>query len=158
MQLEHACGLLLQSELFAFHSERMCDNIVDQVQKVCKGPVANGKKSSYDLINYVQVTDPHPRFILYSVILFYGRKKTNFLRAHKRWQPLISLLIGNISVGPDSGAQGTHGLNWPRDVVVPIESKIRTLSIFLLYEVCRVQKLSFGDLSKPPSSRSPSWP
>ena len=34
MQLEHACELLLQSELFAFHSERMCDNIVDQVQKV----------------------------------------------------------------------------------------------------------------------------
>lgn len=36
MQLEHACGLLLQSELFAFHSERMYDNIVDEVQKVCK--------------------------------------------------------------------------------------------------------------------------
>lgn len=35
MQLEHACELLLQSELFAFHSERMCGNIVDEVQKVC---------------------------------------------------------------------------------------------------------------------------
>ena len=35
MQLEHACDLLLQSELFVFHSERMCNNIVDQVQKVC---------------------------------------------------------------------------------------------------------------------------
>lgn len=36
MQLEHACELLLQAELFAFHSERMCDNIVDEVQKVYK--------------------------------------------------------------------------------------------------------------------------
>lgn len=34
MQLEHACELLLQSELFTFHSERMCDNIVGGVQKV----------------------------------------------------------------------------------------------------------------------------
>jgi len=35
IQLEHACELLLQSELFAFHSERMCNIMVDQVQKVC---------------------------------------------------------------------------------------------------------------------------
>jgi hypothetical protein len=46
MQLEHACELLLQSELFAFHSERMCDNIVDEVQKVFKhDPSQNGLKS-----------------------------------------------------------------------------------------------------------------
>lgn len=32
-------------------------------------------------------------------------------------------------------------------VPVPIEAKLRSLSVTLLYEVCRVQKLSMQDLS-----------
>lgn len=34
LQLEHACNMLLDSELFAFHSERMCEIIVDDTQTV----------------------------------------------------------------------------------------------------------------------------
>jgi hypothetical protein len=33
-QLEHACELLLNSELFAFHSERMCEILTDDAQSV----------------------------------------------------------------------------------------------------------------------------
>jgi hypothetical protein len=33
-QLEHACELLLNSELFAFHSERMCEILADGAQSV----------------------------------------------------------------------------------------------------------------------------
>lgn len=33
-------------------------------------------------------------------------------------------------------------------IAVPIEVKLRSLSVNLLYEVCRVQKLSLDDLSK----------
>ena len=33
-QLEHACELLLDSELFTFHSERMCEILVDDAQSV----------------------------------------------------------------------------------------------------------------------------
>ena len=136
--MEHACELLLHSELFAFHSERMCDNIVDEVQKVC------GKYAltiiELSLTRCDQATDPHLQFILYNVLLFYGRKKTSFLRTHKRWQPMIPLLIDNILVDSDPG--------FPRGMVVPIEAKIRALSICLLYEVCRVQKFSYVDLSK----------
>jgi len=33
-QLEHACELLLDSELFAFHSERMCEILTDEAQSV----------------------------------------------------------------------------------------------------------------------------
>lgn len=33
-QLEHACELILDSELFAFHSERMCEILVDEAQSV----------------------------------------------------------------------------------------------------------------------------
>ena len=34
-------------------------------------------------------------------------------------------------------------------VPIPIEAKLRSLSMRLLFEVCRVQHLSFQDLSKP---------
>ena len=106
-------------------------------------------------MDYGQATDPHLQFILYNVLLFYGRKMTNSLRIHKRWQPLIPLLIDNILVDCDPVVQDTYvgtnasGLHWPRGAVVPIEGKIRTLSVRLLYEVCRVQKLAQTDLSKP---------
>ncbi len=33
-----------------------------------------------------------------------------------------------------------------RGIAVPIEAKLRLLSVGLLYEVCRVQKLSLNDL------------
>jgi len=34
LQLEHACNLILDSELFVFHSERMCEILVDDAQSV----------------------------------------------------------------------------------------------------------------------------
>lgn len=37
LQLEHACGLILNSELFEFHSERMCEILVDDIQSVRTG-------------------------------------------------------------------------------------------------------------------------
>ena len=52
--------------------------------------------------------------------------------------------------GAGSSSDGT------RPVAVPIEAKLRSLSVKLLYEVCRVQKLSLQDLRK--SACSPEWP
>lgn len=40
-------------------------------------------------------------------------------------------------------AGGSNGANVP----VPIEAKLRSLSVRLLYEMCRVQKLAIQDLS-----------
>lgn len=34
LQIEHACDMLLSSELFTFHSERMCERMVDDAQNV----------------------------------------------------------------------------------------------------------------------------
>ena len=34
LQLEHACEMILASELFTFHSERMCELLVDDAQSV----------------------------------------------------------------------------------------------------------------------------
>ncbi|TFY73818.1 hypothetical protein EWM64_g10196, partial [Hericium alpestre] len=48
LQLEHACDLLLDSELFAFHSGRMCEILTDEGSST---------------------TDPHKQLILYNVLL-----------------------------------------------------------------------------------------
>ena len=96
-------------------------------------------------------TDPHHQLILYVVLLEHGKRNQQFLRSHKRWQPLLPLLMDHVrldvdpevddhyyGVGPSSGT--------PRAVAVPIEAKLRSLSVRLLYEVCRIHKMSLQDL------------
>ncbi|KAG2136004.1 hypothetical protein DEU56DRAFT_363556 [Suillus clintonianus] len=137
MQLEHACSLLLDSELFAFHSERMCELAIEDVESK---------------------TDPHSQLILYSILLFYGRRQSNFIRSHKHWQPLIPLLMDHVlvEINPDTedvyiGAPSISSGSGSRSSMVvghiPIEAKLRSLGVRLLYEFCRVQKLSLHDLS-----------
>jgi len=46
--------------------------------------------------------------------------------------------------GSSSGSYGGNG-----SVPVPIEAKLRSLGVRMLYEVCRVQKLNMHDLSEP---------
>ncbi|KAI0783275.1 hypothetical protein C8Q75DRAFT_726427 [Abortiporus biennis] len=135
LQLEHACELLLGSELFAFHSERMCELLLDDSA----------------------TTDPHAQLILYSILLSYGRRNASFLRSHKRWQPLLPLFMDHIRIEIDPDIDYTFiGANtsttssssgvFPRGIGIPIEAKLRSLSVRLLYEVCRVQNLSMQDL------------
>ncbi|KAG1872950.1 hypothetical protein DFJ58DRAFT_406806 [Suillus subalutaceus] len=137
MQLEHACSLLLDSELFVFHSERMCELAIEDVESK---------------------TDPHSQLILYSVLLFHGRRQSNFIRSHKHWQPLIPLLMDHVlvEINLDTedvylGAPSISSSSGSRSSMVvghiPIEAKLRSLSLRLLYEVCRVQKLSLHDLN-----------
>ncbi|KAJ8597718.1 hypothetical protein M405DRAFT_755489 [Rhizopogon salebrosus TDB-379] len=137
MQLEYACSLLLDSELFAFHSERMCELAIEDVKSK---------------------TDPHFQLILYSILSFYGRRQIDFLRSHKRWQSLIPLLMDHVlvEIDPDTedvylGAPSISSGSGSRSSMVvghiPIEAKLRSLALRLLYEVCRVQKLSLQDLS-----------
>ncbi|KAF9224851.1 hypothetical protein BS17DRAFT_779137 [Gyrodon lividus] len=136
LQLEHACLLLLDSELFTFHSERMCELAIDEVQSK---------------------TDPHGQFILYNILLFWGRRQSAFLRNHKCWQPLIPLLMDHslVEIDPEAedlylGAGSTPSGGGSRSSImmgpIAIEAKLRSLGVRLLYEVCRVQKLSEEDL------------
>ena len=91
--------------------------------------------------------------ILYNIMLAYGRRSAAFLRSQKRWQPLLPLLMDHVrndldpdvddayyGVAPGSTPSATRG------VAVPIEAKLRSLSVRLLYEVCRMQKMSLQDL------------
>jgi hypothetical protein len=93
--------------------------------------------------------------MLYSILLYHGRRSQSFLRSHKRWQPLIPLLMDQIFVDMDPDVEDTFsGLTtisgpstgW-KGIAIPIEARLRSLSVRLLYEVCRSSKLSIGDLS-----------
>ncbi len=93
--------------------------------------------------------------ILYSVMISWGRRKPSFLRSQKRWQPLLPLLMDHIrlDVDPDlddgfygAGTESNSGAE--HAIEVPIEAKLRSLSVRLLYEACRVQKMSIPDLRK----------
>ncbi|KAI0725947.1 hypothetical protein C8Q72DRAFT_848759 [Fomitopsis betulina] len=132
LQMEHACDLLIASELFQFHSQRMTGILFNDTQKA---------------------TDPHEQLILYAILLAFGRRKTSFLRDQKRWQPLLPLLMDNVLVGVDpdvedsfSGTTNPGGSGYQRAVAVPIEAKLRTQSVRILYEVCRVQRMTMQDL------------
>jgi len=96
--------------------------------------------------------------MLYSILLYYGRRNPSFLRSHKRWQALIPLLMDHVlvDIDPDiedtfSGLAPTSGpsTGW-KGLVIPIEAKLRSLSVRLLYEVCRSSKLSIAELSQSP--------
>ncbi|KAF9521777.1 hypothetical protein CPB83DRAFT_865258 [Crepidotus variabilis] len=131
LQLEHAIGLLLDSELFQFHSERMCEIIVEDAQST---------------------TDPHLLFIFYVVLYFHGNRRADFFRSHKRWQPLLPYLMDHVLVEMDPDAEDIYlgtavGKSTSfNSVPIPIEAKLRTLSVKLLYDVCKVQTLSVQDL------------
>ncbi|KAK0470040.1 uncharacterized protein EV420DRAFT_85978 [Desarmillaria tabescens] len=85
LQLEHAVDLLLDSELWAFHSERMCESLAETV------------KSN---------TDPHAQLVIFNVLLRYGQRKTDFFRAQKRWGTLVPLLMDHTLVEIDENEDG----------------------------------------------------
>ncbi|KAI0821512.1 hypothetical protein BC629DRAFT_1435333 [Irpex lacteus] len=134
LQLEHSCDLLMGSELFVFHSERMSEMLLDDARTS---------------------TNPHTQLILYNILLSWGRRKEAFFRSHKRWQPLFPLLMDHIRLEFDSDVEDAYinGSNFgftsapgSKVIAVPVEMKLRLLSVRLLYEACRVQKPTLADL------------
>ncbi|KIY49707.1 hypothetical protein FISHEDRAFT_8415, partial [Fistulina hepatica ATCC 64428] len=145
--MSQACTLVLDSELFAFHSERMCEILLDDIQAA---------------------TDPHMQYIFYQILLHYGRRgrvsgamggRGDFFGTPKRWQTVLPLLIDHVRVDVDDVTFDTL----PEDadcefgvpgapVLITIEARLRSLSVKLLYEVCRVQCFSLQDLRIFPSS------
>lgn len=105
----------------------------------------------------VQNTDPHCQLILFNILITYGRRQPNFLRSQKKWQPLLPLFMDYVlmDIDPDvedtyAGSTSAASPGWSKGAgSIPIEAKLRLLSVRLLYEVCRVQKLSITELRKP---------
>ncbi|ELU39527.1 hypothetical protein AG1IA_06443 [Rhizoctonia solani AG-1 IA] len=152
-QLDHAISLLLDSDIFAFHSDRSTEHLTSAAQKE---------------------TNPHALLVLYSIFLHYGRRNPAFFGAsasipsqagsttrvgvgldaltpmvpqgkrsagHKRWQGLVPLLMDHVRWTVDDDGYGSA-------LGVPIEARLRLVCVRLLYEVCRVQKLDINDLSE----------
>ena len=55
----------------------------------------------------------------------------------------------------DNYAGSVSSSGWSRAMTVPIEARLRLLAVGILYEVCRVQTFSLGDLSEIFSLPSP---
>ena len=114
--------------------------------------------TDFDCELLIQTTDPHAQFILFNILLSYGRRNNAFLRSYKRWQPLIPILIDQIlvdlyadtedtyfgSTAPSAGWNSASGSGKP--LAIPIELKMRSLAVRLLYEVSRASKLNKQDL------------
>jgi len=145
--------MLLDSELFAFHSERMCEIIVDDAQTVRLPCFSLTRLSLFFYLSSEQTTDPHSIYVFYEILFFHGRRRSDVFRSHKRWQPLLPLLMDHVLVEIDPDIEDTYvGTSIGRStnlsaVSIPIEAKLRSLSVRLLFEVCRVQHLSVQDLS-----------
>ncbi|KAF8580090.1 hypothetical protein K439DRAFT_1637346 [Ramaria rubella] len=121
VQLTHACSLLLDSEAFTSHSERL---------------------SSLVISDALSNTDPHAQLILHNVLLLHGRQHPSFFRSAKKWSELIPLLMDHILlVAVDCDVYQSGSLNaWRGGMGIPIEARLRQLAVMILYEVCRVQK------------------
>lgn len=77
----------------------------------------------------------------------------DLFKSHKRWQGLLPLIMDHILVEIDPDIEDTYvgtavgkSSNFP-SVPIPIEAKLRSLGVKILYEVCRVQTLTVQDLS-----------
>ncbi|KIK63179.1 hypothetical protein GYMLUDRAFT_41504 [Collybiopsis luxurians FD-317 M1] len=121
-QMHSACDLILSSELFQFHSDRMLGMILDEAK---------------------ENTNPHWVYVALHVLLCYGRRKKDFFRVNACWEPLLPFLMDNIILEIDEDDDRTDSAT---NVPVPIEAKLRSLSVELLYDMCRVQKWSVQDL------------
>ncbi|CAE6412150.1 unnamed protein product [Rhizoctonia solani] len=150
-QLEHAISLLLDSDIFAFHSDRSTEHLTSATQTE---------------------TNPHALLVIYSIFLQYGRRNPAFFGAsasipsqagsttrvgvgldaltpmvpqgkrsagHKRWQGLVPLLKDHVQWSVDDHGYGSA-------LGVSIEARLRLVCVRLLYEVCRVQKLDINEL------------
>ncbi|EJU01235.1 hypothetical protein DACRYDRAFT_116450 [Dacryopinax primogenitus] len=118
MQMDQAVRMLLSSELFAFHSERESERVLSEA-RTC--------------------TNPHTQLILFHILLHHGRTHPSFFRSVSKWQTLIPLLMDHLLVDCDVVVPFTSAGGW-------VEERMRVLSVKVLYEVCRVQKMGLNDL------------
>lgn len=95
----HAYHLLLKSDLFRYHSERMINLILAEAEEVSLVPLflyallrlafAYPRSSSPIITRMViQNTNPHTLYILYNILLLWGAKHHSLFRSHRRWKRL----------------------------------------------------------------------
>ncbi|KAJ9110118.1 hypothetical protein QFC19_001789 [Naganishia cerealis] len=110
--------MLVKSDLFRYYSERMI------------GMIMTGAENS---------TNPHTLYVLFNILLLYGHKHHSLFRSHRKWRKLLASLCDTIIVECEDAYSGTSLLQ-------PIEARLRLPAALLMYEVCRVQKLTTDEL------------
>ena len=90
----------------------------------------------------VSNTNPHAQLVLHKTLLLYGRQHHSLLRSSKKWAPVIPILMDHILVDIDFDdmPHDPRASVGPATLAVPIEARLMTLAVGILYEVCRVQK------------------
>lgn len=83
----------------------------------------------------------------YRILHDYGLRSPPFFRALRVWSPLIPLLMDHVLVEIYDPYQFAYGVG-VMGLGLPIEARLRAISVALLYEVCRVQKIDINDLSR----------
>jgi hypothetical protein len=121
--------MLLESDIFSWHSERLSEIILSTA---------------------ATDTNPHCELIVHSALLIYGRRNPAFLRSKSKWRPILPILMDHVLTELDDDLGGNVDLGrGPANesgMGVPIEARLRSLAIGILYEVCRVQKFDVEDL------------
>lgn len=91
--MQHAIQLLLVSELFRFYHERMVGLIMVDAQEV-RAPLGSPMLTE-------QNTNPHELYILYHIILFYGKQHPSLFRSHRKWRKLLPTLAEVVGLDAD---------------------------------------------------------
>ncbi|EIW68669.1 hypothetical protein TREMEDRAFT_39577 [Tremella mesenterica DSM 1558] len=126
--MQNAMSLLLDSELFTYHYERMVGIMMADAQ---------------------ENTNPHDLYIIYHLILYYGQRHPSLFKSHRKWRKLLPTLGEVVGLDHDEASNlstyhsHTYVLGLP-----PIESRLRLPATNLMYEVCRVQKLDAQELAQ----------
>lgn len=87
----HAVDMLLHSELFRYHAERMSGLVMVDAQEVSLLYRMASQLNS-------QNTNPHELYVLYHIILYYGYRHPSLFRSHRKWKKLLPTLGEVVSV------------------------------------------------------------
>jgi hypothetical protein len=95
----HAYHLLLRSDLFRYHSERMINLILAEAEEVRSDSSLFFLASCSNLLLtrpsvHPQNRNPNTLYILYNILLLWGTKHYSLFRSHRRWKRLAVGLGG----------------------------------------------------------------
>ncbi|GMK57413.1 hypothetical protein CspeluHIS016_0402470 [Cutaneotrichosporon spelunceum] len=117
--IRRAMELLLDSDLFQYNDQRMVAIMMSQA---------------------VNNTNPHELYIWDYLIAHYGQRHPSLFRSHRKWAKLLPTLMETVGVEPDDDG-------WV-DGLPPIENRLHLPATQLLYEMCRVMRLTESELDQ----------
>lgn len=94
-EMYQAIELLLESELYTFHYERMVALMMaDALEVRCLSTPPSHRADD-------QNTNPHELYILYHIVLYYGQRHPALFRSHRKWRKLLPTLGEVVAVEVD---------------------------------------------------------